>query len=140
MAIKVLLADDTIVMRTAIRHLLSQEPRIQLVGEADDFAPALRMAHELKPQILILDLHMPNATGLGPMDVSDSLRADGVSTVAISLRRDEEIQALSECYGAVRLIDKMELNQELIPTILKLASASSFSATKPNGKEQGTAH
>ncbi|GAC1692675.1 MAG: hypothetical protein NVS9B5_34970 [Terriglobales bacterium] len=131
MTVKVLLADDTAVMRTAIRRLLSHEPRIQLVGEADDFAPALSMAHELKPQVLILDLHMPNAAALTPMDVSDSLRADEVAMVAISLRKDEEIQALAECFGALCLIDKMELSQELIPAILKLGSAESLPTSKP---------
>ena len=72
MCIKVLIADDTAVMREAIRSLLGNEPEIELVGETEDFPQTLTMACKLKPQVVILDVHMPNVANLTPMNVSET--------------------------------------------------------------------
>ena len=47
---KVLLADDSDVVRRAIRSLLEAQPEVEVVGEAADFAQTIQMANELKPQ------------------------------------------------------------------------------------------
>lgn len=60
MPISVLIADDTALMREAIARLLSREPNIELVGEAINFAQTLRLTTALKPDLLLLDLHMPD--------------------------------------------------------------------------------
>ena len=58
MSIKVLLADDSDVMRRAIVKLLNEEPSTELVGEAKGFAETIQLANELKPDVLVMDLHM----------------------------------------------------------------------------------
>jgi DNA-binding NarL/FixJ family response regulator len=124
MCIKVLLADDTSVMRRAIRALLSHEPEIELVGEAQNFAETVSMTRKFKPQVVILDLHMPNSSRLTPMNVSEGLRAYAARVLAISVWNDEDTRALAQSYGATDLLDKMRLGQELIPAVMKLASGS----------------
>ena len=57
--IKVLLADDSEIMREAIKKLLKDEPRIHIVGEASSFGAAMQLVADLKPDILLLDLHLP---------------------------------------------------------------------------------
>jgi two-component system, NarL family, invasion response regulator UvrY len=124
MCIKVLLADDTALMRKAIRTLLGGEPEIELVGEAENFAESLSLTRKFKPHVVILDLHMPDSSNLTPMNVSEGLRAYQAAVLAISVWHDEDTRALARSYGASALLDKMRLGQELIPAVMKLASGS----------------
>ena len=62
--IRVLLADDQVLVRTGFRALLDSEDDIEVVGEAGDGAEAVRMATELHPDIVLMDIRMPNVDGL----------------------------------------------------------------------------
>src|ERR1700676_965113 len=124
MCIKVLLADDTAVMRKAIRSVLAHEPEIEVVAEAENFAESLSMTRQFKPHVVILDLHMPDSANLTPMNVSEGLRAYQAAVLAISVWNDEDTRALAQSYGAKALLDKMRLGLELIPAVMKLASGS----------------
>ena len=117
--IKILLADDNDVARRAIRGLLEENPMIELVGEAVSFAQTIQMANDLKPQVVLLDVHMKDQATFTPEDIKTQL--DGL-IVAISIANDGETKALADSFGAVTLLDKAELVDELIPTIMKLAS------------------
>lgn len=125
MCIRVLVADDTAVMRNAIRILLGGEPEIELVAEAENFAESLSLTRKFKPQVVILDLHMPDSSNLTPMNVSEGLRAYRAAVLAISIWNDENTRALAQSYGASALLDKMLLGKELIPAVMKLGSGSS---------------
>lgn len=122
MSIKVLLADDSAVVRRGMRQLLAAEIEIEIVGEAADFRQTIRLMDELNPQIIVLDLHMPDGTQATLLDLKSHLK-HGSRLVAISVFNDEETKTLVESLGTVPLLDKMELHQKLIPTILELASA-----------------
>lgn len=124
MCIKVLLADDTPAMRKAICHLLGEEPEIEIVGQAENFAQTLSMTREHKPQVVILDLHMPDGAKLTPMSVSDELRSYQATVLAISVWNDEDTAELARSYGASELLDKMKLGHELIPAVKRLGSGS----------------
>lgn len=124
MGIKVLVADNTAVMRKAIRTLLGEEPEIELVAEAENFAQSLSLTRKFKPHVVILDLHMPDRSNLTPMNVSEGLRAYRAAVLAISIWHDEDTRALAQSYGASTLLDKMLLGWELIPAVMKLGSGS----------------
>ena len=62
--IRVLLVDDHAILRKGIRALLSTEPDIEVVGEAGDGAEALAQAEALQPDVILMDLVMPNMDGI----------------------------------------------------------------------------
>lgn len=66
--IQVLIADDHPIMREALKHLLTLEPDIDVVGEAADGREVLNKVAELKPDVLLLDLRMPYLDGLGTLE------------------------------------------------------------------------
>jgi len=118
-AIEVLLADDSRVVRRAIRQLLADQIGIKIVGEAADFAQTIRMARELNPQIVILDLHMPDDNNISPQVVKSHLN-HGSQVLVISVWNDEDSKKLAESLGAKVFLDKMDLAHALIPTIMRL--------------------
>jgi DNA-binding NarL/FixJ family response regulator len=64
MSIRVLIADDQPLMRSALRMCLSAEPDIEVVGEAGDGREALAMTERLQPDLVILDIRMPVLDGV----------------------------------------------------------------------------
>jgi two-component system LytT family response regulator len=73
MAIKVLLADDSELMRSVMRRTLEEEPRIQVVGEASNFAKTMQMIVDHKPDVLLLDLHLAEKRDFKPHIVKAQL-------------------------------------------------------------------
>lgn len=63
-AIRILIADDHAMVRRGLRSLLSAYPDLEIVGEAEQGAAALRMTLELKPDIVLLDILMPGPDGV----------------------------------------------------------------------------
>jgi two-component system response regulator NreC len=127
MSIKVLMADDSHVMRSAIRRTLEEEPRIEIVAEASTFAETIQKIADFKPAVLLLDLHLPEKRDITAALVKAQLR--GVCTLAVSLSNDDEAKALAESYGAVSLLDKMNLYREIIPAIMQCSDNKHFSAS-----------
>jgi hypothetical protein len=64
------LADDSEIVRRGIRQLLSAETEIEIVGEAADFAQTVQMVSDVKPEVIVLDLHMPGETNFSPQAVN----------------------------------------------------------------------
>jgi DNA-binding NarL/FixJ family response regulator len=118
MPTKVLLAEDSDVVRRAVRQLLEQDREIELVGEATTFAKTIQMLKELRPQVIVMDLHMRDETPLMPVEVKSCLNVSQI--VAISIWNDEETRMLADSFGAFTLLDKMNLAEDLNPTINRL--------------------
>jgi chemotaxis response regulator CheB len=70
---KVLIADDSELMRTAIRKMLQEVSNIDVVGEAANFADTMQKIADLKPDVLLLDLHMPEKRDFTPAVVKSQL-------------------------------------------------------------------
>lgn len=121
MSIRVLLADDAKVMLKALRSLLESQPEIEIVGEAADFTQTIRMTKELKPHVVVMDLHMPEEAGIGPLDIRSHFAQNGPRLVAISIWNDDQTKALADSCGANRFLDKAKLGSELLPVIKELA-------------------
>ena len=69
MAVKILLADDHRMSREGLKQLLEMDPGIEVVGEAGDGYECLNLANKTKPNIVLLDLNMPNLDGLQVLNI-----------------------------------------------------------------------
>lgn len=139
MRIKVLLADDQELIRRAIRSLLTEDPEIELVGEATNFAETVQMASGLQPQVVVLDLHMKGDKDIAPLAIKSQLIIKDALVVGISFWNDHETKQLAQSFGATVLLDKVDLAITLVPTIKQVASSNSQQTPiKANCSSSGT--
>ncbi len=81
-AIRILLVDDAGSVRRALRLVLSGEPDLRVIGEAADGEQAVRRAHDLHPDIIVMDLELPGMNGL---DATRRIKASGEGCAIIML-------------------------------------------------------
>jgi DNA-binding NarL/FixJ family response regulator len=62
--VRVLIADDFAVMRTALTRALQSEPDLEVVGEASDGYTAVRLVEQLRPDVVLMDINMPGLDGI----------------------------------------------------------------------------
>lgn len=117
MSIKVLLADDSDIIRGAILKVLSEEPTLEVVGETSSFAETIELTAALKPDVLLLDLHMPDEDEYPPEFVKSQILQHNVCILAISVWNDDKATALADSFGAKAFLDKTSLYSTLIPAI-----------------------
>jgi chemotaxis response regulator CheB len=120
MTIGVLLADDSEIMRNAIVSILEDDPDVNLLAQASSFIQTMELVGTLRPQVVVMDLYMKDEKDVTSAQVKSSLR--GSVLLAISLRNDDETKALAESFGAVTLLEKVNLATELIPAIKMYAN------------------
>jgi two-component system response regulator NreC len=85
--IRILLADDHTVVRRGFSLILSQEPDMEVVGEAQNGREAVELAQELKPDVVVIDVSMPELNGIeGTRRITDS--CDRTRVLAVSMHRD----------------------------------------------------
>jgi len=89
MTIRVLVVDDHPVVRVGVRHLLANDPEVEVVGEADSGPQALEQVAALQPDIVILDMRLPGSDGV---EITRQLRRNHpeVKIVVLTAYRDEE--------------------------------------------------
>lgn len=90
-AIRVLIADDHAVVREGLRGLISSEPGMMLVGEAADGAEAVRQFRALQPDVVLLDLVMPEKDGLEAIGEIKELDPQARILVLTSYAEDEQV-------------------------------------------------
>jgi chemotaxis response regulator CheB len=117
MNIRVLLADSSSIMRRAIMRLLNDEPTIELIAESASFAETLEVNAALKPDVLLVDPHMPDEDEYSPASIKAQLLASAGCLLAISFWNDAQAEELAESLGAAVLLDKSDLYTQLIPNI-----------------------
>lgn len=97
--------------------MLIKDLGIEVIGIATSFAEALALTGALKPDVLLMDLHMPDEREFAPELVKSQILLHTKCVIAMSLWNDEDARTLAEGFGAHVLLDKMKLYSELIPSI-----------------------
>ena len=82
MTIRIILADDHKITRDGLRALLEQQSNMKVVGEVENGREAIRMALELKPDVVVMDISMPELNGI---EATRQIRADLPATKVIAL-------------------------------------------------------
>jgi len=106
---KVLLADDHRLMRAGLRFVIEQNPEFTVVGEADDGRQAVSMAESLRPDVVVMDIGMPNLNGIEAARQITAAQPE-ISVVMLSMHSDEGyvLRALKAGAKAYLLKDSAE--------------------------------
>jgi len=116
MSIKVLLGDDHRIMRQGLRALLEKEPDIEVIGEAEDGYSTIELARKLKPQVVVMDITMPNLNGI---EATRHIikEVPGVKVLALSMHVDQRFVEEMLKAGATGYLPKDCASEELVCAI-----------------------
>ncbi len=145
----ILLADDHHIIRDGLRPLLEKERGLQVVGEAENGRQAVDLARELKPDVIIMDISMPDLNGI---EATRQILAENpaVKIVALSVHAEEQYVAQMIRAGASGYLPKSCAFKELataIQTVLEnrrylspqIVDAVVEYLQRTEGKDDGTA-
>lgn len=119
--IRILIADDHPIVRDGLRKLLNLEDDFEVVGEASDGREALDRVHELDPDVVLLDLRMPNLDGLSALQVmQQSNKRTKVIVLTASEDKNEFVQAMK--LGCSGIVLKQTAPELIVKSIRKVNS------------------
>jgi DNA-binding NarL/FixJ family response regulator len=123
--LRVLLADDHAVVREGLKALVNAQPDMEVVGEAGDGAQALAEARAHRPDVLVVDISMPEMTGA---QVTAALKAERpeLNVLALTVHQDRSyLRSLLEA-GACGYILKRAAAHELVSAIRVVAAGGTY--------------
>jgi two-component system, NarL family, response regulator NreC len=131
--IRILLVDDHAVVRMGLKMLLNANPEMEVVGEASEGNEGIRLAHELLPNVVVMDLSMPH--GKDGLSATTELKKQmpEVNILILTMHDDEEYLFRAIQAGASGCILKSAPHNELLAAIKGVANGDAYlhpSATK----------
>lgn len=133
--ITVLLADDHALVRRGFRRMLEDDAEIDVVGEASDGDEAVRLAADLRPQVVVMDCAMPRTSGL--VATRRILESDpGVAVLMLSMHAEETLVRQALDAGARGYVLKNALDLDLAAAIHRVAAGEQV--LDPNVAGTGT--
>jgi len=125
MTIRLLLVDDHAVVRSGLRMMLDNESDAEIVGEASSAAEAIEAAMRLKPNVILMDIGLPDLSGI---DATREIkkRAPDVSIVALTIHEDEEYFFKMLEAGASGYVPKRAAPEELLTAIRAAATGQVY--------------
>jgi DNA-binding NarL/FixJ family response regulator len=123
-AVRVLLADDQALFREALATLLGARPEVQVVGEAGDGFQALQRSADLRPDVVLMDLHMPVLDGIA---ATRRLRAEQPEVRVLALTTFDDDEDVFEALraGALGYLLKDVSSDRLVEAVLAAARGES---------------
>lgn len=125
MKLKVLIADDHGVVRKGLRLLLEQYPELEVVGEAANGREAVRLATELSPNIVLMDVAMPLLNGI---DAAEQIRKAGnqVGIIMLTMHADESYVLRALSAGVKGYLLKESAEDDLLRAVRAVAEDRPF--------------
>jgi len=129
MGVKILIADNHKIFREAVGSLLSNEPDMEVVGEAEDGRAAVQLALKLQPNVITMEISMPNLNGI---DATSQITREmpKVKTIALSAYRDKRSVREMLKAGASGYVTKECAFEELIAAIRNVTSNRTYLCTQ----------
>jgi DNA-binding NarL/FixJ family response regulator len=123
--LRVLLADDHVTVRHGLRLLIESHADFKVVGEASDGAQAVRLAQELKPNVVVMDISMPGMNGL---NATRALKRAQPNLAIVILTRHSDEAYLQELLraGAAGYVLKQSAPDELLHAIRATAAGGQY--------------
>lgn len=126
---KILLADDHKLMREGLRMMLEKLSGITIVGEAGDGISAVRMARDLKPDLVLMDIAMPDLNGIEATR-RIMTEAPGVKVIALSMHADNRFVRHAFAAGARGYVLKGSAFEEVAAAIKTVAAGRIYISPK----------
>jgi two-component system, NarL family, response regulator NreC len=125
MTTRILLVDDHAVVRSGLRMLLENERDIEIIGEASSAQGAIESAMELKPNVILMDIGLPDLSGI---DATREIkkRVPDASIVALTIHEDEEYFFKMLEAGATGYVPKRAAPEELLTAIRAAATGQVY--------------
>ena len=116
---RILIADDSDIIRRAVTGLLAAENRWAVCGEAKNGAEALQKAVELQPDLILLDISMPDSNGL---EVARLIKVHAPRVKMLVISQNDSLAMLPAVMqaGGNGYVDKSRLGMDLLPAIARL--------------------
>jgi NarL family two-component system response regulator LiaR len=124
--IRTLIADDHAVVREGIVAMLSFHDDIEVVGEASDGLEAVRLADELQPDVIIMDISMPGLGGLEATQEIKKKHKDDIKVLVLSQYDDSEYVARFLEAGVAGYILKKAVGNDLVSALRAVAAGGSY--------------
>lgn len=121
MSIRIILADDHRIMREGLRSLLEKQPDIEVVAEAENGRTAVQLVRELSPDVVIMDIAMPDLNGIGAAHQIIT-ECHGAKVVALSMHADRRFVARMFKAGASGYLLKDCAFEELARAVRTVAA------------------
>jgi two-component system, NarL family, nitrate/nitrite response regulator NarL len=122
---RVLIVDDHAFIRRGVQTILHPFPEWELCGEADNGNDAIRMAEELKPDIIIMDLSMPGLNGIEAARAIRKAQPD-VKIVLLTLHESAELVRSAFRAGARGYLLKTDAEQELVKALTVVTGQGTY--------------
>lgn len=129
MSIRIILADDHKIIRDGLRALLEKEPDMEVVGEAQDGLTTIKLAKKLLPNIVIMDIGMPDMNGI---DATRQIFSEtqGIKVIALSMHSDRRFVLQMLKAGASGYLLKDSAFEELASAIKTVMAGQPYLSPK----------
>jgi two-component system response regulator NreC len=125
MSIRLLVVDDHAVVRSGLKMLLENERDVEIIGEASSAAEAMEAALRLRPDVILMDIGLPDLSGI-EATAEIKRRAADVAIVALTIHEDEEYFFKMLEAGASGYVPKRAAPEELLTAIRAAASGQVY--------------
>jgi DNA-binding NarL/FixJ family response regulator len=131
MSMRIVIADDHAVVRQGIRQILRVRPEWEICGEAENGEDAVRLAEELSPDAIIMDVSMPHMNGIEATR-EITRRRGNIPVLIFTMHESAYMTAAANKAGARGLVTKSNAIRDLILALESVLSGGTFFHTQPN--------